>query len=108
MNYEADFSIINVLVDNFKKDIQNDDIEVYVFPQVWGSTALGYGGIGGSAMTSSSTIVLHAFYTNIVRVYFGGEKLAYEIHNPAQIFWDDLYKHNVADCHKASKYIRIG
>ena len=25
----------------------DEDVEVYLFPQTWGSTALGYGGVGG-------------------------------------------------------------
>lgn len=31
---------------------------VAMFPQTWGSTALGFGGIGGAAMTSAYTIVI--------------------------------------------------
>lgn len=34
-----------------------DDFELYTFEQVWGSTALGFGGIGGQAMTSARTYV---------------------------------------------------
>lgn len=35
-----------------------DDFEMFTFEQVWGSTALGFGGIGGQAMTSARTYVL--------------------------------------------------
>ncbi len=30
-----------------------------MFPQTWGSTALGFGGIGGAAMTPAYTVVVH-------------------------------------------------
>ena len=34
-----------------------DDFELYTFNQMWGSTALGFGGIGGQAMTQARTYV---------------------------------------------------
>ena len=35
------------------------DFGVYaMFPQTWGSTALGHGGVGGAAMTTAYTVVL--------------------------------------------------
>lgn len=33
-------------------DYKYTDLSLRVFPQVWGSTALGFGGIGGQAMTN--------------------------------------------------------
>ena len=34
-----------------------DDFELFTFKQMWGSTALGFGGIGGQAMTEARTYV---------------------------------------------------
>lgn len=34
------------------------EFEFYMFPQAWGSTSLGFGGIGGQAMTSAYTTVI--------------------------------------------------
>ncbi|MER3439620.1 MAG: hypothetical protein C4346_19625 [Chloroflexota bacterium] len=35
------------------------ECQVYaMFPQTWGSTALGFGGIGGAAMTSAYTVII--------------------------------------------------
>ena len=34
-----------------------NDFDIYIFQQIWGSTALGFGGIGGQAMTSAYTYV---------------------------------------------------
>jgi len=55
-------------VDAFKNDtvpmitktrrVYTDEVEVVMFPQTWGSTALGYGGIGGAAMTPAYTVVV--------------------------------------------------
>ncbi len=56
------------------------DIEVVMFPQMWGSTALGYGGIGGAAMTTAYTVIITCGDTHAV--YFGsGGRLAYMIKN---------------------------
>lgn len=50
------------------------DFWVYaMFPQTWGSTALGHGGMGGAAMTTAYTIVLECIHTQEYLVYFGGQ-----------------------------------
>lgn len=54
------------------------EVEVTMFAQTWGSTALGYGGIGGSAMTPAYTVIVE-YYPNVC-VYFGsGGQLAYSL-----------------------------
>ena len=53
------------------------DIEVVMFPQTWGSTALGYDGIGGAAMTPAYTVIVMCH--NEYCVYFGHDRLAYKI-----------------------------
>lgn len=50
---------------------------VVMFPQTWGSTALGFGGIGGQAITNAYTIIVECDHTGYRAVYFGGGKLAY-------------------------------
>jgi hypothetical protein len=105
-----DYSVINKRVEDFQNELKEqklyDDIDVYVFPQTWGSTALGYGGIGGSIMTTASTIVLHSICENIFKVYFGGGLLAYQIKDPNPLFAEDLYKHRLEGKSKFGKYIR--
>jgi hypothetical protein len=50
-----------------------DDFELYTFNQTWGSTALGFGGIGGQAMTQARTYVFVPVTCNQkCMVYFGG------------------------------------
>ncbi len=43
-----------------------------MFPQMWGSTALGFGGIGGAAMTPAYTVVVTG-PSNQVAVYWAGQ-----------------------------------
>lgn len=58
---------------------RHERIEVLaMFVQTWGSTALGFGGVGGAALTDAYTIVLHCSDTSEILVYFGGH-LAYKI-----------------------------
>ena len=56
---------------------REDDVEVLMFPQTWGSTALGYGGMGGASVTSAYTLIVHDH--NTYCVYFGEGELAYQI-----------------------------
>ena len=48
------------------------DCEVVMFPQTWSSTALGFGGVGGQAITSAYTVVVECVRTGCQAVYFGG------------------------------------
>lgn len=54
-----------------------DEVNVTLFNQTWGSTALGYDGIGGSAMTDAYTVVVE--FLSVYCVYFGCGHLAYKI-----------------------------
>jgi hypothetical protein len=66
------------------------DVVVYaMFPQTWGSTALGFGGLGGQAITDAYTVVLHSHQGGGYCVYFGG-RFAYRIVRPCDKFWDDI------------------
>lgn len=76
---EQDAAIKNRTTPNIAKvrRPESDEIEIVMFPQTWGSTALGYGGIGGSAMTPGYTIIIT--YHNHICVYFGCGRLAYKL-----------------------------
>ena len=52
----------------------------YAFPQTWSSTALGFGGIGGCAMTCAETVVVmtHNGPVGSAAVFFGG-RFAYTV-----------------------------
>lgn len=71
-----DGSLINKHID----DIIN-------FKQTWGSTALGFGGMGGDAMTDAYTTVLRRGKTWFV--FFGG-KFAYKVSIDDKVFYEDM------------------
>lgn len=79
------------------------DVEIYSFTQTWGSTALGFGGIGGQAMTAAQTTIVTDLQTYCV--YFGG-RLAYKIESPNTKLIEDIMQHNVAAVGEQGKYQR--
>ena len=73
------------------------DLTVYsMFPQTWGSTALGFGGIGGQAITSAYVCVIESGLVGQFAVYFGGQ-LAYVIKRPNAAFMEDIASHRMVD-----------
>lgn len=70
--------------------VNNRDYRPYLFEQVWPSTALGFPGVGGSAMTKAWTVVMLPTRPNLTAlVYFGGE-FAYEAE------MNDEFQHDLA------------
>ena len=49
---------------------------IHMFTQMWGSTACGWGGMGGAAMTESYTIIIENELFGFACIYYGG-RLAY-------------------------------
>lgn len=84
-----------------------NEVDVTMFNQTWGSTALGYGGIGGSALTDAYTVVVE--FLGIYCVYFGGGRLAYKIDTSLlskegyKNFAEDLGFRNMASQYDTSK-----
>jgi hypothetical protein len=73
------------------------DLTVYnMFPQSWGSTALGFGGIGGQAITSAYVCIIESDLVGGFAVYFGG-RLAYVINRPNEKFIEDIQRHRMVD-----------
>lgn len=62
---------------------------VTMFEQSWGSTALGFGGVGGQAITGAYTVIIDNIYTSEYSVYFGG-RFAYKVNNPNKTFFEDM------------------
>ena len=88
----------------------NDELEVIMFPQTWGSTATGYGGLGGSAMTDAYTIIVSYKMTTYC-VYFGCGRLAYKLTwadmtpEGRENFLSDMAARNMASVAKSEKYL---
>jgi hypothetical protein len=83
------------------------DFCVYaMFPQTWGSTALGHGGMGGAAMTTAYTIVLECYATREFLVYFGGQ-ICYTVNRDSanfDIFIEDCKNHKLVSKRDSAKY----
>jgi len=84
------------------------DVGVYaMFPQQWSSTALGFGGIGGQAITDAYTVVLESHQDCGYCVYFGG-RFAYRIKRPCGKFWDDIQIQSLNKVAGAEKMYECG
>ena len=70
--------------------------EVETFPQLWGSTCTGFditedgkAAVGGCAMTTEYTTVVHEEITKCYVVFFG-DRPCYAVHNPGKAFYEDF------------------
>lgn len=78
---------------------------IAMFPQSWGSTALGFGGLGGAAITDAYTVVIRGPEGHHA-VYWTG-RFAYLIEHEhqtleqAQAWAEDLLKARTASCKDA-------
>ena len=80
-----------------------NDFELHTFEQTWGSTALGFGGIGGQAMTSARTYVFIPMSINQkCFVYFAG-RFAYAV-DYSEKFMKDVLGGNMAAVYESGKY----
>ncbi len=78
-----------------------DDIEVIHFNQTWGSTALGFGGVGGNTLTSAYTTVVACGAT--AAVYFAGRH-AYTLLSFNAKFIEDIAACAMAPYRDAGRY----
>lgn len=82
-----------------------DDFELVTFNQTWGSTALGFGGIGGQAITQARTFVFIPQVDNEdCIVYFGG-RYAYSVPY-SNAFMDDVHKGALETVSRKGKYLK--
>ena len=103
LNIEADLPYRFDYSDN--KNPTLDDFELHTFEQTWGSTALGFGGVGGQAMTSATTYVFIPIVANQkCFVYFAG-RFAYAV-DYSDKFMQDVLGCNVASVYESGKYKR--
>lgn len=82
-----------------------DDFAMYIFEQTWESTALGFGGIGGQAITTANTYVFIPVTCNQnCFVYFNG-KFAYQV--PwSKSFMEDVINHSMKSVNQSRLYIK--
>ena len=85
---------------------QYADLDMYMFPQTWGSTALGFGGIGGQTITTAQTVVVEDYKNGWYSVFFD-EGLAYLLKNPNHHFFEDLKKWRMKSVGEHWTYKRV-
>lgn len=85
------------------------DYTIETFPQIWGSTCTGFditedgkATIGGCAMTTEYTTVVHEGRTETYLVFFG-DRACYAVHNPTKEFYEDLKERNLASLSKSKE-----
>jgi predicted Fe-S protein YdhL (DUF1289 family) len=84
------------------------DVEIWLFNQSWGDTALGYGGMAGQAFTDAYTVVISDMRN--VCVYFGCGRLAYRLNwdtmseKGRNAYREDLASFNMAHVADSGKY----
>ena len=80
-----------------------DDFEFYTFEQIWGSTALGFGGMGGQAITSANTYVFVPQIDNqLCHIYFAG-RYAYSVPY-SEVLMQDILKQTMEPVYRSEKY----
>lgn len=81
-------------------NIEYGELQAEVFCQCWASTALGFGGVGGSAMSNAYTTVFSDILADVHVVFFAGE-FAYIVRDPSEQFRKDLAARNMASVRDA-------
>ena len=82
-----------------------DDFEFHMFVQTWGSTALGFGGMGGQAITSANTYVFIPQIDNqLCHVYFAG-RYAYSVPY-SEILMQDVLRQAMEPVYWSKKYLK--
>lgn len=71
-------ALINALPDPGERPLDEREVDVRLFPQLWGGTALGFGGLTCHAMTTAYTVVATQFSRQRAAVYFNG-RFAYRV-----------------------------
>lgn len=81
------------------------DIAFTIFPQLWESTGTGLSLIGGSSITEEYTTIVHERQSVLYAVFFGN-KLAYAIEHPNELFFENVSKGYVEGVWNARHYGR--
>ena len=91
---------------NFNKDnrrVTVDDFDLHIFEQTWGSTALGFGSIGGQAITTEFTYVFVPVNCNQNCFVYFGDQFAYEAEYCDQLL-EDIGNRCMKPCNRAGYY----
>ena len=107
MKHQLNWESIYLMTQEFKEKYTqatgkhlHNNYNVYVFPQMWSSTACGFPGMGGATMTEVYTVVISHY--NRHSVYINGRH-AYDVLKPTQAFYDDLKRFKLMGQHEFNK-----
>ena len=89
--------------DKWNNFVSPDDFELYMFEQTWGSTALGFGGMGGQAITTANTYVFVPVTCNQNAFVYFGSDFAYEAEYCDHLR-EDINNRCMKPCNKAGYY----
>lgn len=89
--------------------IRTFNFQIETFPQIWGNTCTGFditedgkATIGGDAMTTEYTTVVHEENTETYLVFFG-DRPCYVVHNPTKEFYEDLKERRLVSLSKSKE-----
>ena len=86
---------------NLCNDTNTSKYNVYQFPQMWGGSQLGFGGMGTCAMSTAYTTVI--LYGHVALVFFDG-RFAYQVNKPNSMFTEHLNKRRMLSKVDGKKY----
>jgi hypothetical protein len=95
---EETWGIVNnraAMTGTIKRRPAQHDVEIFSFPQTWGSTGIGLSSVGGQMMTTAQTTIVSL--GTIAWVYIGGQ-LAYHVTEwqRNEAFTRDMQRHHMA------------
>lgn len=76
---------ISQAVEDAKTKFEHQNFQVLSWPQTWGNTGCGFGGIVCHAFTTAQTVIVSG-ESDVVLVYHRG-RFAYEVVAPTDEFW---------------------
>lgn len=97
------------IFENYPEDatLVVSNIDLYaMFPQLWGSTALGFDEeVGGDAITVGYTTIMYGEVCGapVYGAYYG-ERFAGILKNPNSLFFEDIQKRRILSKSKLSEY----
>ena len=82
-----------------------DDFELYTFEQTWGSTSLGFGGVGGQMITSARTYVFVPLWCNQKCFVYFGSRFAYAVPY-SDVVAEDIRNNQMVAVNRCGKYMK--
>jgi hypothetical protein len=86
-------------------EFKRRECRVVSWPQTWGSTACGFGGMGGCMMTTAQTTVIVGPLGDVA-VYHAG-RLARHIVAPTDAFWDAMMKQQLPGAARRADWAKL-